>query len=604
MLHSRQLFSHHRVDMLRNVKIRYRLLCVFLLLSLLPVTFVGVFAYRAYTDSIHRKLQQSTEQAVYLLNQNLLAELNKFRDYIGALSVTNGLQGILSSTDRSIFVPTEDIVLTIREISLIIPFQSIYLKNMRVLDRNKNIIYDLGYDDIAPEALDSIMKTIDNSSPKDSLQYIKTYRGTDKIALGRKIFDVNAHQNHIGYILVYIDEKLVGDVLFDNVSFGEGSNLLLMDNKGNVISSQNKALLGSMQADDTIFSRILSTHSKHSISFNADINNIPHLIIANYNPELEFYMVATIPYEYITSETRQINISLICISTLLIILSLAATLIVYTSIMRPINNMIGMCNIQSDEDLDKELGDTSPDELGFLSRTIDNMLREMKALGAQWNKDQMMKRQLELEMLQYQINPHFLFNTLNSLKFVAQMNDVPILDEGISSLSSLLQHTLVRKQELIPISMEIDNLKHYFNLQNIRYAGMFTVVYELEDITLKYEIPRFVLQPLAENSIIHGTIKNKEITITIISRLLEDSYIEITLKDNGSGFDPSTLELGKKERFSSIGLSNVDQRIKLHYGSRYGLTISSTPGEGTLCRLLLPQHIWKEDTENVSGIPY
>lgn len=232
------------------------------------------------------------------------------------------------------------------------------------------------------------------------------------------------------------------------------------------------------------------------------------------------------------------------------------------------------------------------------------MLREMKALGAQWNKDQMMKRQLELEMLQYQINPHFLFNTLNSLKFVAQMNDVPVLDEGISSLSSLLQHTLVRKQEIIPISMEIDNLKHYFNLQNIRYAGMFHVIYDLEEITLKYEIPRFVLQPLAENAIIHGTVKNREITITIKSHLIENKFIELILQDDGSGFDPSILEIGKKERFSSIGLSNVDQRIKLHYGSQYGLIISSTSGKGTLCKILLPQHIWKEDMTDVSSIAH
>lgn len=148
--------------------------------------------------------------------------------------------------------------------------------------------------------------------------------------------------------------------------------------------------------------------------------------------------------------------------------------------MQPINHMVAMCNITSDADLDKSIDDQSKDELGFLARTIDNMIAEMKQLGIQYAADQRQKRKLELEMLQYQINPHFLFNTLGSLRFVAQLNDVPVLEEGISSRPLLLRPSLVKKQELIPISAEIENLRNYFTLQKIRYAGMFEMEYRLE----------------------------------------------------------------------------------------------------------------------------
>ena len=203
-------------------------------------------------------------------------------------------------------------------------------------------------------------------------------------------------------------------------------------------------------------------------------------------------------------------------------------------------------------------------------------------------------------MLQYQINPHFLFNTLGSLRFVAQLNDVPVLEEGISSLSSLLRHSLVKKQELIPISAEIENLRNYFTLQKIRYAGMFEVEYRLEPQTLGCEIPRFTLQPLAENAIIHGTADGRCITITVESRF-KGTDIELLLRDNGCGFDMGGSAEKAAERFSGIGLSNVDQRLHLHYGKGYGLQVTSSPNTGTCCRILLPQRIWKEESNGVSG---
>ena len=105
------------------------------------------------------------------------------------------------------------------------------------------------------------------------------------------------------------------------------------------------------------------------------------------------------------------------------------------------------------------------------------MLQRIHMFHIEQAQNEEQKRHLELRVLQYQINTHFLFNTLNSLRIVAQMNDVPILEQGISSLTFLLQQTLVKKQERIPLSLEIENLNHYFTVQSIRYAGMFDVKY-------------------------------------------------------------------------------------------------------------------------------
>ena len=583
------------IELFRKVKIRNRLLFIFLFVSLVPVTCIGIYAYNVYTQSINDKLGRSNEQAMYLLNQSFITELNVFRKYIDTISVDEDCQQILSRSGDDSYVLNEQDVQTLNELRIRVPFPSIYLKNLRILDRNRNIVYDLGYDDINSERFASLVEDIDRVSPYDSLQYIRTYRSKDKIVVGRKIYSIHNHSEHIGYVLVYLDENFFSNILFTNVSFGDASNIMLIRGDGYIISSQERSLLGSL-LESELLTEIQKNQTTLSQTFYSSKNGEKQVVISNYNADFDNYMVATFPYRYLSKETSRINQILVIITILLILLCLYITFLVYTSIMQPINHIITACSVTSDEGLNITIGDTHPDELGFLSRTIDRMIHEIRIFSIHWIRDQEKKRHLELEVLQYQINSHFLFNTLNSLRVVAQMNDVPVLEQGISSLTVLLQHTLVKKQELIPISLEIENLKHYFMIQNIRYAGIFNVDYQLNDETLAYEIPRFALQPLAENAIIHGTSEEDDpITIVVESRFTDNNTIEIVLRDNGCGFDPNTITHKNKNRLGGIGVKNVDQRIKLHYGSPYGVRVESQPGKGTICHVMIPRKLYKED---------
>lgn len=137
-----------------------------------------------------------------------------------------------------------------------IPFQSTHLKNIRVVSNDRTVIYDLGYDDITPQRFNELLDNIEAASPQDSLQYIHTYRANDKIVIGRKIYDMHHTSTPLGYIMLYIDESQLSRYIFTDVSFGEGSNFLLIDAAGNVVSSQNAELLGENLADDPIFQQI------------------------------------------------------------------------------------------------------------------------------------------------------------------------------------------------------------------------------------------------------------------------------------------------------------------------------------------------------------
>lgn len=515
--------------------------------------------------------------------------------YIDTISVSNECQEILSAPSDANFILKEQDVQAINDLRTRIPFPSIHLKNLRILDRNRNIIYDFGYDDIDSDYFSRIVEEIDTSSPHDSLQYIHTYRSSDKIIIGRKIYSSSQLNEHIGYILIYLDETFFSNKLFSNVAFGEESNIMLVRNDGYIISSQDRSLLGKL-LDNALLKQIRSNQSSLAKTVYTEYKNEQVVLISAYNEAFDNYLITYFPYHYITDETTKINQKLVLLAFVLITLCICLTLIVYTSIMQPIHQMVEKCNNISYDRLNTAINDPSPDELGFLSRTIDQMLYRIHISNMKQAQNEEQKRSLELSILQYQINTHFLFNTLNSLRVVAQMNSVPILEQGISSLSFLLQQTLVKKQEIIPLSQEIENLNHYFTIQGIRYAGMFDVKYKLENSSLSYEIPRFALQPLAENAIIHGTANvNMPITIFIESHFSDNNSLKIVIRDNGCGFNSNETKQTSKKCGSGIGVENVDQRIKLHYGTSYGLSVESHMGEGTICTLTLPRILYEEE---------
>ncbi len=201
-------------------------------------------------------------------------------------------------------------------------------------------------------------------------------------------------------------------------------------------------------------------------------------------------------------------------------------------------------------------------------------------------------------MLQYQINPHFLFNTLNTLRLVAQMNQDRVVAEGIRSLSELLKNTLINDQEFITIQEEIANLKHYFSIQSIRYAGSFHVNYDIPEELSSYLLPKLLLQPLAENSVLHGSYNDGSIMEIYISCRREGSDLLLEVRDEGKGFDMND-EHAVPKGLGGIGSRNVNDRVHLYFSEGYGLQIQSSPGKGTCCRILIPPITSTEDIQDI-----
>jgi two-component system sensor histidine kinase YesM len=242
---------------------------------------------------------------------------------------------------------------------------------------------------------------------------------------------------------------------------------------------------------------------------------------------------------------------------------------------------------------DTQVDVNSSNEIGQLGLRFNRMTAKIKELMLQNVQEQELKRKSELKALQAQINPHFLYNTLDSIIWMAEVNKSKEVVLMVSSLAKLFRLSLSKGDEIIPIRNEIEHIKSYLTIQKMRYKDKLDFEIQVDDHILSYKTIKIILQPLVENSIYHG-IKNKDgVGLIRITGTQVGNKIVLSVIDNGIGMTPETLEalLQKpvpSEQGSGMGVNNVNQRIKLYYGEEYGLQYESEPGQGTTVHIWLP----------------
>lgn len=236
-------------------------------------------------------------------------------------------------------------------------------------------------------------------------------------------------------------------------------------------------------------------------------------------------------------------------------------------------------------------------ELGDIGRSINDLAEDVRMLLEQKVKDEHEKREYEYKMLQSQINPHFLYNTLNSIKWMATIQNAPGIAEMTTALSRLLKSIAKGTEKTVPLSAEISLLDDYFTIQKYRYGGIVTMTYQIDDKeALNCPIPRFTLQPIVENAIFHGIEpKGAPGTITVHIFRRDDTVLQIDITDDGVGMTAEQAALllteksnGKADFFREIGVNNVHKRLQYEFGASYGLLIDSRLSEYTTISILLP----------------
>ena len=271
-------------------------------------------------------------------------------------------------------------------------------------------------------------------------------------------------------------------------------------------------------------------------------------------------------------------------------------------ITRPIRKLtIAMKEIGAGN-IDTVVLDEGEDELGLLAATLNRMSKSIKKLMEQIHEDEKQKRYLELKAMQYQINPHFLYNTLDSIAMSARRNQDRQSEEMTHALAEFFRIGLSHGAEYVTVEMEVRYVKAYLEIQNMRFPDLLTWECSIEHGLEEIKILKFILQPLAENSIYHGFRDSGECGHIEIRVYTSGKNLQLCVSDNGIGMMPEQLEILKSRmawkqmteqsiQEGGFGLQNVQQRLQLVYGTKAGLHIESEWEEGTRITVVIPDII-------------
>lgn len=324
------------------------------------------------------------------------------------------------------------------------------------------------------------------------------------------------------------------------------------------------------------------------------------------------YIPLSMLYKDVDYLKQKVLITLILAVTIMLFVSFYISYDFVSSINKIVN---GMKRLQKGDE-HAQVNLTRKDELGFMGSAFNNMVKEITTLQKWVIREQLTRKDAQIKALQSQINPHFLFNTLESINWMAMLNNMPEISETVTALASLMEASTARGDKCIPLKEEFKYIDNYMFILKKRFEGRLELIKNVDENILEVRVPRLLIQPLVENAVNHGIAESRKNGIITLTAVKNEGCVNITVEDNGAGIDPDDLEIinerlsmsddeyfmREKKRKRGIGLENVNRRIKLFYGSQYGIKIESEKGKFTRVHVdIPPEAIDRTKLEQNSG---
>lgn len=324
-----------------------------------------------------------------------------------------------------------------------------------------------------------------------------------------------------------------------------------------------------------------------------EIGGTNYLVSKSVTNPLKWNLMIFTNYDRMISKLTQKIYLCILIGVILVVILVLVTFFVSQSIIRPINQLVKA--MQQDE-LPAENGEiqlTGSDELTYLAQNFNEMGIRIHTLFRENMEAQDQNRKIELDSLQTQINPHMLYNTLDSINWMAYLSGTGKICDIIHSLSAFYRLTLNQGKLFHSIRDELEQVEYYLMLEQFIYNDKISYEIQVNDAYADGVIPRIILQPIVENAILHGFVSSE--LHLVIRVFAEKEFLMITVEDNGSGISSYGKDevpvSGMNSSTNGYGLNNIDERLKLIYGEKYGITLQNQEEKGLLARVYLPQQI-------------
>ena len=390
--------------------------------------------------------------------------------------------------------------------------------------------------------------------------------------------------------------------MFKNYNENFNGYGVVLDENNNVVASNNKIISDykSNNASEKINKNNINQYQ--NINVVKDIDKTTKIIKYNGKKYItttkpisyaSWRLIGVIPYKYIYLSCIDIYKTYIFVCIAVIGISIFIAMLIYKSIANPMNELVNAMNSVSEKNIGNTIPISGNDEISTIMKRYNIMSQNIKLLVHTVKVREKEKREITLRMLQAQINPHFLFNTLGSLRYIAMMNSDNVVANGLEALAKLLRSTIVNKDEFISVKDEIENVKNYITINKIRYGDTYNIDYDIDECLLDEKILKFILQPLIENCILHGFEEHDELNRIKIKISNGEEFLYFEIIDNGVGINEDKLEEGffNIDMFAGIGVKNVRERLSLYYEGIFTFEITSKQNQGTVTKIVIPKII-------------
>jgi two-component system, sensor histidine kinase YesM len=435
-------------------------------------------------------------------------------------------------------------------------------------------------------------ESIENNGKTKVLSFIKNFTfNPNKIYLVSVVIGIpkTNYENNID--LVYMSFRLN---YFDNLNYGkniiDNEDIFILDENYKILLCTNKKDINKNITDLGFSNEYFEKENSYNI---IKKNNNKFLLTSYSISKTNWKIVSIIDYKKITKEIDEYyNIEKIIFISIMILFFIFS-IIFFINIINPIKKLTKKMKQVEKGNFDLEYETAGFDEVYNLNEAFNKMVKEIDNLTTAIKLKEKERLDAEIESLQYQINPHFMSNTLNSIRLMAMMAKTENIQNMTESLMKFMIEIFRNKGKLITIDNELNNLENYIYIMKIRFGDKFSIIYDIDKKIRDFYILKIIFQPIIENAIIHGISENNDKGIIKIKGFIETNNLIFEIIDNGRGIEIEKIKQiftnnDKNINDGNIGIKNVDKRIKLYHGSDYGIFIESQLSKYTKVKFVLP----------------
>ena len=575
------------VDFFQSMNLHAKLMLAFMSLTLLPLIILTSVSFKNvsenYDESIRFNASQSFDQAYELIIYRISAMIKSSNMVYTDRSIQNVLNRDQSQTD--IFEQNGDLRILDKFLFNVESSQGIYRVKLYVPGWMIFSTQGVNYGNLDEFMQEPEYKLLAENRrmmiwlpPEQMKSKTNPNEYDDTISMISAVRDLNMLDRIIGVVRIIIIEESVQEILA-RANAIPGAVTYIQNSTGSLISCSNPELLSRYDAAGEIIKRI----GEQPLSLErVDVNQNQYLVSAKKLENTDWTLVNIISNSDISAKSREIRNTLIMLTCILALFSAGLSYLISRSLVRRITLLNKSISGVQHGKLDMQVEESGKDEVGLLIKNFNYMLFRIKVLlDKQFALGQEVKN-AEFRALQSQINPHFLYNTLELVNWKAIDNDVPEIAEILQYMAKFYKISLSGGQDTIPLSTELEHVKMYVQIQNLRFENRIELILDVSEQAYNAKTLKLILQPLVENSILHGIFEKKEKSGTVkITGCLEKDTLLLSVEDNGAGMMEHEVKEILEKQTSGYGTRNIDQRIKLRCGMKYGLVYESRYGEGT-----------------------